>query len=94
MYSTEAFARHNESGKFEVITIERNECGVDDVEFDISFCGICHTDVHTVLNQSGMTQYPIVPGHEMAGKVSKVCNIDLQLSSIFSSPTLSVSVII
>ncbi len=52
--------------------IKRSECGPDDVEFDIKFCGICHTDVHIANNDLGTTQYPCVPGHELAGIVSKV----------------------
>lgn len=72
MYSTEGFGRKSEEGKFEKITIQRNACGPEDVEFDILYCGICHTDVHISHNETGSTQYPIVPGHELAGVVTKV----------------------
>ncbi len=46
--------------------------GDNDVEFDIKYCGICHTDVHIANNESGTTNYPCVPGHELAGVVTKV----------------------
>ena len=47
-------------------------CGDDDVMIDILYCGICHTDVHNALNHLGSTMYPIVPGHEIIGKVREV----------------------
>jgi len=72
MYSTEAYACKSEGTTFERITIERNQCGPDDVEFDILYCGICHTDIHRTINDTGSTKYPIVPGHELAGIVIKV----------------------
>jgi len=72
MYSVEAFGSSSADAPFEKITIQRNECGVDDVEFDILYCGICHTDVHFKKNDLGGTKYPIVPGHELAGVVTKV----------------------
>ena len=46
--------------------------GDNDVEFDIKFCGICHTDVHYAKNDFGNTKWPLVPGHELAGIVTKV----------------------
>ncbi len=52
--------------------IQRNECGPNDVEFDVKYCGICHSDVHFANNDMGVTMYPCVPGHELAGVVTKV----------------------
>lgn len=72
MYSTEAYASTSLGSPFERITIQRNECGAEDVEFDIMYCGICHTDLHITMNHTGSTKYPIVPGHELAGVVRKV----------------------
>ena len=54
------------------MTIKRGLTGDNDVEFDIKFCGICHTDVHFANNDLGISQYPMVPGHELAGIVTKV----------------------
>ncbi len=60
--------------------IQRNECGPDDVEFDVKFCGICHTDVHFANNDLGTTNYPCVPGHELAGIVTKVKRVGCSCS--------------
>ncbi len=50
------------------------EVGPNDVEFDIQFCGVCHSDLHTVRNEWAIwpTVYPCVPGHEIVGRVTKV----------------------
>ena len=52
----------------------RKESGPGDVELELLFCGICHSDVHQVRNDWGNTVYPCVPGHEIVGRVSKVGN--------------------
>nr|WP_290026126.1 alcohol dehydrogenase catalytic domain-containing protein [Aeromonas salmonicida] len=44
----------------------------DDVEIDILYCGVCHSDLHTARNDWGWTHYPIVPGHEIIGRVVAV----------------------
>jgi alcohol dehydrogenase (NADP+) len=54
--------------------IERRELRVDDVEIDILYCGVCHSDLHTARNDWGWSQYPIVPGHEIIGRVVAVGN--------------------
>lgn len=46
--------------------------GPHDVQFDILYCGVCHSDLHQVRNEWGGTTYPIVPGHEIVGRVTKV----------------------
>ena len=53
-------------------TFERREPGPHDVEIAIKFAGICHSDIHTVRDEWGEETYPIVPGHEIAGIVSRV----------------------
>lgn len=52
--------------------IDRREPGPDDVVIDILFCGICHSDIHQVRDEWGNASFPMVPGHEIVGKVSKV----------------------
>ncbi len=52
--------------------IERREVGNKDVAFEVLYCGICHSDLHAVRNDWGGTTYPIVPGHEIVGRVVKV----------------------
>jgi uncharacterized zinc-type alcohol dehydrogenase-like protein len=54
------------------LTIDRREPGATDVEIDILFCGVCHSDIHQVRDEWGKGVYPMVPGHEIVGKVSRV----------------------
>ncbi len=51
------------------MTIERRDPGPHDVEIEILYCGICHSDVHKVNDDWGNTQFPVVPGHEIVGRV-------------------------
>jgi len=53
-------------------TFERRELRPQDVGIDIKFCGICHSDIHQVRDEWGGSQFPMVPGHEIAGVVSDV----------------------
>lgn len=48
------------------------ENGVDDVTIKVQYCGMCHTDLHFIQNDWGITMYPLVPGHEITGIVTKV----------------------
>ena len=72
MYSTLAWAKSEAKSEFGRIEIKRNIAGDNDVTFDLKYCGICHTDVHIANNDMGNTHYPCVPGHELAGVVTKV----------------------
>lgn len=56
----------------EPFTVERRELRPDDVEIDIAFCGICHSDVSTVAGDWGDRRWPLAPGHEIAGTVTAV----------------------
>lgn len=53
-------------------TFERREPNVDDVVISIQYCGVCHSDIHTVRNEWKNAVYPIVPGHEIVGVVTSV----------------------
>src|SRR5262245_12273535 len=56
-------------------SVQRREAGEKDVQIEVLFCGVCHSDLHQVRNEwSGVmpTVYPCVPGHEIVGKVTKV----------------------
>jgi alcohol dehydrogenase (NADP+) len=57
---------------FSTVTIERRDVGPTDVLLDITYAGVCHTDVHHARAEFGHTHYPIVPGHEIAGVVREV----------------------
>ena len=52
--------------------INRRTVTAKDIEIDILFCGVCHSDLHFARNDWGMTQYPVVPGHEIVGRVTQV----------------------
>ncbi|GAA5228483.1 NAD(P)-dependent alcohol dehydrogenase [Paeniglutamicibacter antarcticus] len=54
------------------ITIERRDVGASDVLIEIKYSGICHSDIHTVRGDWGQVSYPLAPGHEIAGIVTKV----------------------
>lgn len=68
------FAATDSSGILTPFHFSRRENGPEDVTIQILFCGVCHSDLHTVKNEWGFTRYPIVPGHEMVGIVTKVGN--------------------
>ena len=52
--------------------IERREAGDRDVAIDIAFCGVCHSDIHQARDEWGGSLFPMVPGHEIVGRVSQV----------------------
>jgi uncharacterized zinc-type alcohol dehydrogenase-like protein len=58
----------------EPMAIARRAPGARDVQIEIAYCGVCHSDLHTVRSEWGGTLYPCVPGHEIVGKVSAVGN--------------------
>jgi len=60
------------TGKFQPTTIDRRELGPKDVLIDIKYAGICHSDIHTAREEWGQIEYPLVPGHEIAGVVAAV----------------------
>jgi len=52
--------------------IERREPTAKDIEIEILYCGVCHSDLHTARNDWGFTTYPAIPGHEIVGKITRV----------------------
>jgi len=67
-----AYAANSATEPLTRTTIERRAVGPHDVAFDIKFAGICHSDIHTVKAEWGRPNYPVVPGHEIAGVVTEV----------------------
>ncbi|KAL6576941.1 8-hydroxygeraniol dehydrogenase [Orobanche minor] len=55
----------------EIVTLHR-ATGDGDLQFKVLFCGICHSDLHYLKNEWGISQYPFVPGHEIVGVVTEV----------------------
>jgi uncharacterized zinc-type alcohol dehydrogenase-like protein len=72
MIATKSYAAQSASTPLAPFDFERRNPGPHDVEIDILFCGVCHTDIHFLKNDFGMSLYPMVPGHEIVGKVVSV----------------------
>lgn len=72
MTQARAYGAQSPSSGLAPLSIERRPPRPDDVAIEILYCGICHTDLHFVHNDWGMTEYPIVPGHEIIGRVTSV----------------------
>jgi alcohol dehydrogenase (NADP+) len=74
-YAAKAYAAASLTSALNATTIRRRQPGAQDVQIEILFCGICHSDLHQVRNEwSGVmpTVYPCVPGHEIVGRVTRV----------------------
>ena len=67
-----AYAAHAADKPLQPLDIERRAPGPRDVQIEIAYCGICHSDLHTVRSEWAGTRYPCVPGHEIVGHVSAV----------------------
>ncbi|MGD0635858.1 MAG: NAD(P)-dependent alcohol dehydrogenase [Beijerinckiaceae bacterium] len=66
------YAAHSAQDRLAPWSFERRDPRPDDVVIDILYCGICHSDVHNVRNDWGGAVYPMVPGHEIIGRVARV----------------------
>lgn len=69
MKNINAYAAQAPEKDLEPYKIERREPGPKDVEIEILYCGVCHSDIHTARNEWGGTRYPVIPGHEIVGKI-------------------------
>jgi len=72
--NTKAYGTEAASAPLQSMTIQRRELQAHDVEINILFCGVCHSDLHTARNEWHGSVYPVVPGHEIVGKVTRVGN--------------------
>jgi uncharacterized zinc-type alcohol dehydrogenase-like protein len=72
MIKTKSYAGYDAKSDLKAHAFDRREVGASDVHIEIQYCGVCHSDIHTVRNEWGGAQYPLVPGHEIVGKVKKV----------------------
>ena len=70
MNPIKSFASHQEKHPLEPFEIQRRNVGPKDVKIQIEYCGVCHTDLHFVNNDWKITEYPVVPGHEIVGRVT------------------------
>jgi uncharacterized zinc-type alcohol dehydrogenase-like protein len=69
MIETKGIAAFSATAPLAPWTFERRDAGARDVQIEILFCGICHSDLHTVRGEWGGIKYPQVPGHEIVGRV-------------------------
>ncbi len=67
-----AYAAHSATSPIAPFEITRREVGEHDVRIEIAYCGVCHSDVHQVRDEWGGSIFPMVPGHEIVGRVSRV----------------------
>lgn len=63
-------AKHSFS-RLKPLEFERDEAGANEIEIEVLFCGVCHSDIHQVKNEWSNTVYPCMPGHEVVGRVTK-----------------------
>ncbi|WP_419148001.1 NADPH-dependent aldehyde reductase Ahr [Pseudoalteromonas 'SMAR'] len=70
--SINAYAAQHAGGKLEPYSYEPGELAVQDVEIAVEYCGICHSDLSMIDNEWGMSEYPLVAGHEVIGRVTQV----------------------
>jgi len=72
--TTKAYGAKSATAALESMDIERRPPGPRDVQISIAYCGVCHSDLHTVRSEWGGTRYPCVPGHEIVGHVTALGN--------------------
>ncbi|RSK38618.1 NAD(P)-dependent alcohol dehydrogenase [Mangrovimonas spongiae] len=72
MTTIKAYGSMAPENALEPLDIKRRDVGETDVKIDILYCGVCHSDIHTARNEWGGAKYPVVPGHEIIGRVVSV----------------------
>ena len=74
MIKSKAYAAQSATSPLAAFEIQRRDPGPEDVQIEILYCGVCHSDLHTARNEWKNTLYPSVPGHEIVGRVAAVGN--------------------
>lgn len=72
MYHAKAYSAASATSPLAADAIDRRDLTETDVQIEILFCGICHSDLHSVRNEWGGAVYPMVPGHEIVGRVTQI----------------------
>src|ERR671920_2457644 len=72
MIKTNGYAAPNAGATLEPFSFQRRDVGARDILIDIQYCGVCHSDIHQVRDEWGGSIYPMVPGHEIVGRVARV----------------------
>lgn len=105
MYTAIGYAAQSPSTPLAPMKFERRSPRADDVAIEILYCGVCHSDIHQARNEWGIAVYPLMPGHEIVGKVTAIganvtqhqvgdlvgvgCMVDSAAAAKPVSPTLS-----
>ena len=72
MGQIQGLAAHAAGAELLPFRYDPGELGIHEVEIGITHCGICHSDIHLISNDWGMSQYPFIPGHEIIGTVTAI----------------------
>ena len=72
MIPAKGYAAQSATEPLAPFTFERRDLRPHDVQLEILYCGVCHSDLHTVRSEWGPSAYPCVPGHEIIGRVTNV----------------------
>ena len=72
METIKAYGTESSKDDLKQMNIERRDIQDNDVKIDILYCGVCHSDIHAAKNDWGNAKYPLVPGHEIIGKVTQI----------------------
>lgn len=72
MFAVTGYAAYETNAPLKPLNFQRREVGADDVLIDIMYCGVCHSDLHSVNGDWGPVTVPLVPGHEIVGRIEKV----------------------
>ncbi|HUQ30635.1 MAG TPA: NAD(P)-dependent alcohol dehydrogenase [Pyrinomonadaceae bacterium] len=72
MIKTTGYAAVDATTPLAPFSFERRDVGSHDVQIEILYCGVCHSDIHQVRNEWGNSIYPMVPGHEIVGRIARV----------------------
>jgi uncharacterized zinc-type alcohol dehydrogenase-like protein len=72
MTKTKAFAAQDAESTLSQWHVDRRAPGPNDIQIEILYCGVCHSDLHQIRNEWGNSIFPMVPGHEIVGRISKI----------------------
>ncbi len=72
MTQANAYAAQTKTSALAPFNFERRDVGPNDIQIEILYCGVCHSDIHQVRDEWGGSIYPMVPGHEIVGRITKV----------------------
>src|SRR5438874_13119225 len=72
MIKVTGYAAKHSYSRLKKYEFEREEAKAHEVEIEVMYCGVCHSDIHQVKNEWSNTVYPCVPGHEIVGRVTRI----------------------